>query len=123
MRLLDMGALKLQIILIYVLILVAGIIAPAARGATMRTWDGGGANNLWMNATNWVGDVAPVAGDDLVFPAGAAQFTCNDNFPAVTTFNSIIIGASYTFNGQSIALNAGILATNGTSTFFNNPLV
>src|SRR5262249_6375263 len=44
-----------------------------------RMWDGkpdgGGvsADNNWMTATNWVGDVAPVAGDNLFFPALPGQ--------------------------------------------------
>lgn len=29
-------------------------------------WDGGGGDGLWATATNWVGDVLPVAGDDVV---------------------------------------------------------
>ena len=47
--------------------------------ATDAIWDGapdaGGtsADANWTTASNWVGDVAPVAGDDLYFPAAAAQ--------------------------------------------------
>ena len=40
-------------------------------GGVTRTWDGGGADNLWSNPTNWVNDLAPAAGDDLAFPPGA----------------------------------------------------
>src|SRR5207249_2215740 len=43
-------------------------LAPA-----LATWDGGGADNHWTTAANWVGDVVPQPGDDLVFPAGAAR--------------------------------------------------
>ena len=38
-------------------------LAPA-----IGTWDGGGADNLWTTAANWVGDVAPQPGDDLRMP-------------------------------------------------------
>ena len=38
------------------------------------TWTGGGGDNNWTTAANW-GGTAPVAGDDLVFPAGAARLT------------------------------------------------
>jgi hypothetical protein len=39
-----------------------------------HTWDGGSpVNNLWTTKEDWVGDVAPSAGDNLIFPAGAAQ--------------------------------------------------
>ena len=88
------------------------VLLPSARAAT-RTWDGGGANDFWMNATNWVGDVAPVAGDDLAFPRGAARLSNWNNFPAGTSFNSITIsGTGYYLDGANILLNAGINATN-----------
>jgi len=97
---------------------------PASATAATRTWDGGGANSLWMNATNWVGDVAPVAGDDLFFPGSPPNLLPVNNFPAGTTFNSLIFaGGGYTLGGSSLALNAGILATNGANNFINNPLV
>src|SRR5262245_12819137 len=54
-----------------------GRIAPAT-----RVWDGGGANNQWATAANWVGDVAPATGDDLVFPGGAQQATSVNNSSA-----------------------------------------
>ncbi|MEO5803889.1 MAG: autotransporter-associated beta strand repeat-containing protein [Verrucomicrobiota bacterium] len=89
-------------------------LSPFARAAT-RTWDGGGANGNWSNATNWVGDAAPVSGDDLVFPLGAANLSPLNNFPANTTFNSITIsGTNYVMDGARVALNAGINATNTT---------
>ena len=46
-------------------------IGPYNAAAT-ATWTGGGADNNWTNALNW-GGTAPVAGDDLVFPVGAAR--------------------------------------------------
>lgn len=82
--------------------------APAAT----RTWDGGGTNNNWTTATNWVGDVAPIAGDDLVFPDGAARLSTFNNFPASTPFNSIAFsGTAYTLNGATLLLAGGISAT------------
>jgi len=84
---------------------------PAATGVT-KTWDGGGANNQWTNAINWVGNVAPVPGDDLVFPAGAAQLGNVNNFPSNTLFNSIrVTGGGYTISDLStskILLNDGL---------------
>src|SRR5262245_22160400 len=46
--------------------------APDAGGST--------SNNVWLNPQNWVGDMIPSPGDDLVFPAGAAQLTNVNNF-------------------------------------------
>lgn len=84
-----------------------------------KTWSGLGANNQWPTAANWVGGIAPVAGDDLVFPAGPFVKTCNNTFPAGTTFNSIrITDSGYGLAGNGISLNAGIVfdyATNVSS--------
>ncbi|MDQ3713180.1 MAG: VCBS repeat-containing protein [Acidobacteriota bacterium] len=83
--------------------------------SAVKTWDGGGVNNNWTTAANWVGDVAPVAGDDLVFPATAAQFTTNNNFFFQTTFRSIKIdGADYTINGSPFRLTNGLIINGGT---------
>ena len=98
-------------------------IIPAA-SAAVRTWDGGGTNTFWNNPTNWVGDVAPVAGDDLFFPGLTPNLVNVNNFPNGTTFNSLIFGGGgYSLSGNSIALNAGILATNGAGNFVGNSLI
>ncbi|MEP6704912.1 MAG: VCBS repeat-containing protein, partial [Acidobacteriota bacterium] len=60
---------------------------------------------------------APAANDDLVFPAVAAQFTANNNFPFFTTFNSITIeGGAYTLSGNLMRLAGGLTAATGTQT-------
>ena len=85
--------------------------------AAVRTWDGGGGDNNWQTAANWVGDLAPVANDDLVFPAVAAQFTGNNNYPLLTTFNSITIeGGTYTLGGSPLRLSNGLTVSSGTQT-------
>jgi hypothetical protein len=69
----------------------------------------------WKNAANWVGDVAPVAGDDLVFPGNAAKFTTNNNFFFQTIFRSIVIeGADYTIGGSPFRLTDGLSVKSGT---------
>jgi hypothetical protein len=95
----------------------------SAEGA-VRDWTGGGANNNWTTATNWAGGVAPSAGDDLVFPLGAAGLLNTNNFPAGTAFNSITIsGTNYGLAGASIVLSAGVNASNTTvANFFAIPL-
>jgi hypothetical protein len=80
-------------------------LAPAA-----ATWDGGGADNKWTTAANWVGDVAPQPGDDLVFPSSSSvphHSNVND-FPAGTPFHSIDIGPNYVMTGNAVALAAGL---------------
>ena len=54
---------------------------------TTHTWDGGSLiNNLWTTKENWVGDMAPSAGDNLIFPAGAAQLVNFNDYPSGTVF-------------------------------------
>jgi autotransporter-associated beta strand protein len=93
-----------------------------------RVWDGrpdgGGTsvNNKWLTATNWVGDVAPSPGDDLVFAPGAANLTNINDFPIGTGFGTVTFsGTGYNvLSSNSISLGGGgIKATNasGSNTF------
>jgi hypothetical protein len=67
------------------------------------TWDGGSlVNNLWTTPANWVGDVAPLPGDNLVFPAVAAQPVNYNDYPSGTAFGSVTVsGSSYHFLGNA----------------------
>jgi hypothetical protein len=77
-------------------------------------WDGS-ANNLWSNPANWAGDVAPAAGDDLVFPASAGNLANLNDLPAGTRFNTILIqGSGYNISGAAIELAGGLTANNVT---------
>jgi autotransporter-associated beta strand protein len=83
--------------------------------ATDALWDGapdgGGASSdaNWTTASNWVGDAAPVAGNDLYFPAAAAQKMNVNTFPAGTAFHSITFtGGGYAVSGNGIALSGGL---------------
>ncbi len=80
------------------------------------TWTGA-VSGSWMTAGNWVGGVAPVPGDDLSFPAAAANLINTNDFPSGTTFNSItILGPGYSLAGNALNLTAGITANyTGTS--------
>jgi autotransporter-associated beta strand protein len=93
-----------------------------------RVWDGrpdgGGTsvNNKWLTATNWVGDVAPSPGDDVVFAPGAANLTNINDFPIGTGFGTVTFsGTGYNvLSSNSISLGGGgIKATNasGSNTF------
>src|SRR5206468_7316575 len=85
-------------------------LAPA-----VASWDGGGADNHWTTAANWVGDVAPQPGDDLVFPSGAAQLTNVNDFPAATAFHSLAVqAANYQLTGNAITLTAGVSFQSGS---------
>jgi autotransporter-associated beta strand protein len=70
------------------------------------TWDGGGADANWATAANWLGDVAPLAGDNLVF-AGTTQLTNTNNYAAGTAFGSITFdntAGAFVIGGNSLAL-------------------
>jgi len=99
-----------------IIILLAAICLFSTNNfAAVKTWDGGGANNNWTTAANWVGDVAPAAGDDLIFPASAAQFNTNNNFFFFTNFNSLTIeGGDYTIGGNPFNLRNGLMVKAGT---------
>src|SRR5437870_7719238 len=67
-------------------------------------WTGRGANPNWMTAGNWSIGI-PNAGDDLVFPTGAARLNNTNNFASGTGFNSITFsGSGYTLGGNRITL-------------------
>lgn len=97
--------------------IAAVFILFSAGQAAVRTWDGGGADANWTTAANWVGDVAPVANDDLVFPATSAQFATNNNFTLLTNFRSITVeGGAYTIGGNLFRLSAGLTVQSGSLT-------
>ena len=78
---------------------------------TTRTWTGAGGDNQWKTFNNWLGNQAPLAGDDLVFPAVAARKSNLNNFPLGTNFNSIRIESpGYLLNGAEVLLNNGLVA-------------
>ncbi len=99
-----------------------GLFSWPVRAASTLTWDGGGGDNNWTTAANWVGDVAPVAGDSLIFDATgvAARPTANNDLTLGTSFGSITISAAgYTITGNSLSLTTGLTAdtySTGTST-------
>jgi autotransporter-associated beta strand protein len=79
------------------------------RQPSTDTWSGGGADNNWTTGANWVGKVAPAAGDNLVFPAAAARPANTNNYPGGTHFGSITLnGTGYVIGGNPITLSGGI---------------
>jgi len=103
-------------------LLSVGIMPTAhAAGATV-TWTGNEClNTSDMNmttATNWSGNVAPVAGDNLVFPDNPTCRTPVNDFPAGTSFGSISFThpqpGTYdgtTLTGNALAITGGITDT------------
>ena len=91
----------------------------SSSAAALRTWDGGGTNNFWATAANWAGDVAPSAGDDLLFPSGAARLSNSNNLPSGTAFNSLTFSAGgYTLRGETISLSSGVTNLSGVNSVY-----
>jgi hypothetical protein len=109
----------LRFVLIAVVIIVPVAWVWWVTQAASRTWTGasinnpnpGLRNNFWSNNLNWSSNVAPVAGDDLVFPASIQPNTLN-NFSNGTTFNSITVSGGHILTGSGVNLDAGLSATN-----------
>jgi FG-GAP-like repeat len=100
-------------ILVFLFVIFAFI---GANGA-VKTWDGGGADTNLNTAANWVGDVAPISNDDLVFPVNAAAVALNNNYFFFTTFRSITFqGGTYTLAGNPFNVTAGVNVDAGTQT-------
>src|SRR5689334_20487829 len=73
--------------------------AALCASAATKTWDGSSSGN-WATAANWSGGVAPIAGDDLVFPSGVSRLLTTNNFSPNRAFNSIaLLGSNYFLHG------------------------
>jgi|GEM_PF-5241299 len=88
-----------------------------------RVWDGGGGDNNWTTAANWVGDVAPQPDEALRFAAGAARTANNNNnFPPNTTFRTLLIEGGYTLGGNGLQLSGDLKANISGSSTLNLPV-
>src|SRR5213082_802251 len=77
--------------------------------ATTKSWSGSGGDNFWSTAANWTNNLAPVAGDDLLFPGVTLRLSNSNNLAANTAISSITFsGSNYVIAGNSILLNAGM---------------
>ena len=97
-------------------LLVSGLrVSRTVSAATLRTWTGGHPPTALSSPTNWAGNVAPVAGDDLLFPAGPKRKSIRNNYPNGTTFNSLnFSGSNYNLRKNSLTLTGGINSSNAT---------
>jgi autotransporter-associated beta strand protein len=80
--------------------------------AASKFWDGS-ANGNFSTAGNWVGGVAPVAGDDLVFQSGVTRLLVTNDFAPNRAFNSILFqGSNYFVRGNVIIVSNGVSSIN-----------
>lgn len=95
------------------------LIVSSSTFAAVKTWDGGGADDLFSTGANWNGDTAPVTGDSLVFPtvAGGPFVMTNDLNSGGTTFIGVSVTGSTNYSVDSITLSTGSVDVTSTGTF------
>ena len=105
------GSLMMHKILVFSLLLMF----TANSFATIKIWDGGGADANLSTQENWSDDVAPVSGDYLVFAGSTQTSVVNDYDPATTSFKMLVFSNNYssasapfTLSGNEIVLTGGV---------------
>ena len=92
--------------------LLLGVAFVQQGRAASRFWDGS-VNGNFSSAGNWVGGVAPLAGDDLVFQAGVTRLLVTNDFTPNRAFNSILFqGSNYFVRGNAILITNGVTSIN-----------
>jgi autotransporter-associated beta strand protein len=92
--------------------LLVALFATSSGLAASKFWDGSSDGNF-ATAANWVGGVAPVAGDDLVFQTGVTRLLVTNNFSPNRAFNSILFqGSNYFVRGNPILVTNGVNSIN-----------
>ena len=75
---------------------------------TQIIWDGGAGSDSWAGGANWDGDIAPGAGDNLVFAGTIETTTTNDL--AIVEYGSMSFAdtpAGFTINGNLVQIADG----------------
>lgn len=85
----------------------AGLLlaAPGARAA-VKNW-AGTTSGYWGTGSNWTGGVAPINGDDLVFPVGGRAVNTN-NFTNLKVKSITFTGGTYDVRGNALTVTNGI---------------
>jgi autotransporter-associated beta strand protein len=93
--------------------------------AVTETWDGDAGDNNWSDAANWVGDVAPGTGDNLIF-AGLTRLTpvmdSANNISGLTfdpTAGAFTIGTT----NRILTLNTGVTNNSANLQTLNVPVL
>jgi hypothetical protein len=77
------------------------------------TWTGKGPDALWSDGANWLGGVAPSAGQALLFPSGAQKLSNQNDLGF--SFGSVTIADNYTFSGQPLTVTGNLDFQNGSA--------
>lgn len=94
--------------LLFAAVFLFQVFSSSYAYAATITWTGT-TSTSWSVASNWSGGVAPVTGDDLVFPGGASNLSNTNDLTENTIINSITFtGSGYTLSGNKIILGPGL---------------
>ncbi len=108
----------------FVLVLATLFCHLSPASAADKTWNGAGADSLWLTGGNWGGS-APVAADGLFF-AGSTRLTNTNNFTANTAFGGITFNSgagAFQLYGNVLNLGAnGITNNSANSQTLNLPI-
>ena len=86
------------------------LVTLLVSGARAQQWDGSD-SDAWETGTNWVGDAAPTAGDDVVIDDNTPNPTL---LTSTTTVNSTALGGTGALTiGDPSGSNASLTNTNG----------
>ncbi len=93
--------------------LVLVFVAFSSEAAT-RTWTGA-AGNLWSNVNNWSPAGAPVNGDTLTFPVGAANLGNTNDIAGLSVGGLTFSAGGYTLGGNAIVLAGPYTSVGGNT--------
>jgi autotransporter-associated beta strand protein len=88
---------------------------------TADVWSGAGTDTLFTDGANWVGGVAPIAGQDVTFPVGAASTTVTIN--TAVTVGNVEFDTGYTLPSTSAITVDGDFNVGDATTVISNPIV
>jgi autotransporter-associated beta strand protein len=92
---------------------------------TAVVWSGNGANGLWTTNTNWVGNIAPVTGNDVVFAGTNTTPITNNTNTAGMAFGSLTFDATagaFTLSGNQITLGSSLTNNSTTTQIITMPI-
>ena len=99
------------VLVVFTVCVVALQRSPAS--AAEQTWSGAGFPKNWTNSTNWVGGVAPVTGDTILFTGSNGAANDNDLGFGTGTTDSIT-GITYAAGATAFTTTGSPLNLSGT---------
>jgi len=80
------------------------VVVTAVTTSGKKIWTGA-ASALWSNPSNWSPPAIPAAGEDVVFPNGAAHLSMTNDLPPGTNVGAMnFVGLGYTLSGNALTL-------------------